>query len=142
VEATADAAPALRKKSPVPLWAIAAALVLATVGGAILATRGATTEKVSTPDFGAGAAAKPAEPVRPAAVASPEPAPKPSVPVVSPTDLPLEKADEPPRAAPKGDREAAPPKPARPKTSGASSSCNPPYVIDAKGIKRLKPNCF
>jgi serine/threonine-protein kinase len=134
-------APSLGKRRPVPMWAIAAALVLATGVGAILAMRVATTEKVSAPDFGVAAEAKPVEPVHPPAT-TPEPAPKATVPVMNPADLPLEKPAGRPSAAPKADRETVTPKPVRPKASGASSSCNPPYVIDAKGIKRLKPNCI
>jgi serine/threonine-protein kinase len=135
--------PSLGKKRPAPMWAIAAALVLATAVGAIVAMRVATKEKVSAPDFGAAAeAARPVEPpVRPAAT-SPEPAPKATVPVMNAADLPLEKPEGRPSVAPKGERDTVTPKPVRPKASGSSSSCNPPYVIDAKGIKRLKPNCI
>jgi serine/threonine-protein kinase len=151
----AEAEPEFRKKRPVPLWAIGIALVVAAAGGAALATRSNDGERVTQPSLQTPAETKETPKVAP--IPAPEPVattpPAPAVPVVKPTDLPLDTpsptpvepaahVEAPEGTTPEHATATTPHKAAPPARHAAASSCNPPYVIDDKGIKRLKPNCI
>jgi serine/threonine-protein kinase len=76
------------------------------------------------------AAARPAAPVQ--AIAPPPP---PSTPVIAPMPAPPQPVAVAPAPAP------TPPPPRRHKVR-AKRDCDPPYAIDARGIRRVKPGCL
>jgi serine/threonine-protein kinase len=153
---TTDVFAASRRRRRWGVSAFLLLLVLCATAGAMLAMRGFPLESAAD-----AVSSPPAiEPVTPAAVVAPQAETQrdtkglaldgsPAIPVAGPASAPeSEPASKPPpmrrtRAASQR-RWQAPTSPApapRPRAP-ATNDCNPPYIVDQGGIRRLKPQCL
>jgi hypothetical protein len=117
-------------------------LLLGVVAWRLLASS-STTPNAEQPRAVAATAIGPATVVTPPAALNPPPAP-----VVAPSAI----AVEPTAAAPSGAESAGTPKPAAAKPTSTAKKpaakakggvdCSRPFVLDAQGHKRFKPECF
>ncbi len=121
--------PVVRPRSALVLVALAA-LVLASVGGVVSLSR--AREPSPTSPSTSSPASPSSLPVPPATTDS---APAPSAP--STPAAPVAASSTPTRASTR----TATPRPPQPPTRPAAQ-CNPPFLIDEAGIRRIKPECL
>jgi eukaryotic-like serine/threonine-protein kinase len=106
------------------------------------AAKSAVLPATTTPASSSGPASPsplPAGPTEPAALANRVPEP-PGEEVVDLAELPVEAADE--TGVRRSSKTAARRRPAAGKPATTVAACNPPYTIDARGIRHLKPECI
>jgi serine/threonine-protein kinase len=131
VTSSVDAAPSKSWTRPAIL---AGAVAIALLAYAVVASR------TGQPD-----AARPSPSASPPAVqaAAPEPAAPEAVPAApSAPALDLDAPEPPASAAPQTAATGKATKRAAPKPRAAAANCTPPFVLDAQGRKRFKPECF
>lgn len=113
---------------------IAFALLLAGVliAGAIFFRPGTATERAQT-----ASGEPPPSALQTATAEAPPPTPSVAAPTATPAPI-----EEPPAVDAGKAAATARPQPRRPAPAAGKPGCNPPYVIDDKGIKRYLPECF
>jgi serine/threonine-protein kinase len=123
---------------------VAVAAVVAAGVGVAWATRAPSSPAPATAEPAHGTAEPAQAPLRPPA--PPPPLPPPAI-DPAPTAAPSEQAPAPAPSSPPAPRpraSAVPPAPAPPPPppTPVRAGCDPPYTLDERGIRRLKPECM
>ncbi len=119
------------------------ALAMLLVGGAVAAFLFSIRSGPSSAELDAASAPEP--PAAPSASHAPAPTAAPSASEApAPTTTPSASVAPAPTTAPQAKSLPKSPRPTSttPKPAPAKAGCNPPYTVDARGIRRIKPECL